>query len=970
MTKSRRADLGWRKFGAWIRKRGKNKELAMSLFSTFLSRHRSTASSTEHHPHFQSFIRFLDPLGPLFAGLLVLALAIAAIVNLSGCGEILPLLPSATIVSVSPDRVRPGETFVVTTRVTPDISACLLTAFGERLRCSVEASTCSCTQTAPIAVGGVVTLRVDATTSNGVAEAKETLIVDGAPPAVDGSRVVVVRNPVGVREVIEAAAGAVVDRPFTAVSGTRFEVFGTSSPDAELLAEGAVRDDGSFGPVELRGTEELAPGRIFVVVTDDLGNESAPIEIAGARDEVGPTTWADKVAIARRPIGALDLVVAAPGFVEKDDGCAMHSMAIYRLDQDPRFDTPLAQTRLVDEDESRVELGTPTESLPTVIVTVTDKCGNQSFPLVVEEGADADVPTVDLRIVEAKVTSSDSVRVLGGPGSVFDDTSSVREIEVYVDDTLFETLVPNADGSFVTTLEVERAEEIGSVSFLVVDKVGRRTVRIRVAALTVAVPPSFLDVVVPATSASAEQLVDQEATIGAVLSDAAAQLLEADGDVVQVIGGEGSDAGFHLLSPTASTSGAPRQRLFASGAYDPVAGHFVVLGGVGGEGVSYTDSWRFVDEAWVPIWADAFAAPPFGSDLVVPGPRHRAQMTYSSSLAAIVLFGGEGEGDGPVFLDDTWTFTAEEGWHRLDVSNAPASRAGASLFEDPVTGHLILFGGECPFGPCDDVWEFDGLDWRLHDACADGAAPIGRSGAQVAFDPVRGQVILFGGRRGGLMLDDTWVYDGSWREIVSPFRPSPRAGGALFFDPSLRLVVLHGGEGSIDEDERFWGFVDEGWAAINTAGPPPPQRAWGVTSALPRPTIGFGIASNATFFFPQSDLWEGQVQNRAGTPARLRVAVARPPIDAVSARLIVDGGGTAAGQDGYAVYIRRDDNAFEPVGLSSAVNASQAFVLPNAALSQDEVVILLESRGPTTDESDARLTIDAIRIEWSMATAP
>lgn len=940
----------------------------MSLFSTFISR-RPKAPSTSRRTNRHAFIQFFDPLGPLFAGLLVLVLALSAAVHLSGCGEILPLIPSATVVSVSPERVRPGEAFVVTTRVSPDVTACVMTAFGERIRCSVQTTICECEQSAPNSVGGVVVLRVNATTSNGIAEAKASLIVDGAPPAVDGSRVEVHRNEVGLSDAIEGAAGAVVDRPFTEVVGARIDVFETDALDAEKLAGGEVRPDGSFGPFVLEGTEDTAPSRVFVVVTDDLENQSAAIEIAGARDEVGPRLNPEGVSILRLPIGESDVVIVDETFAEKDDGCALHSLFVHRLDQDPLFDEPIAQVRLSDDEETRVAFGTPTESLPTGVATVTDKCGNRSFPTVVEIGADADVPTVDLRIIEAKVTSTNSVRVVGGPSAVFDDTSAIRELEIFVDGTLVETIVPQPDGSFATTLTVEHAEEIQSVSFLVVDKVGRRTVRIRVAALTLALPQTAFDVVVPTSLADAEQLSTAEAAIGAVPSDATELLSEEDGQMLYVVGAPASDGGFQELSPAVTPSGSPRERLFAAAAFDPVEEHLVLVGGVGEEGIAYADSWKFADATWSPIWDDPLVSPGNPS-VVLPGPRYRAQMAYSSALGAIVLFGGEGEGDARVFLDDTWTFSDADGWQALNVFPAPPARSGASMFEDPSTGHLILFGGDCFAGPCDDVWEFDGLHWRPHDACASGPLPLGRSGAQVAVDPISGTIVLFGGRRSGLLLDDTWVFDGGWREVVSPFRPSARAGGALFFDPSLRLVVLHGGEGSADADARFWGVVDDSWAALNTAGTPPPQRAWGIALALPRPTIGFGIASNANFFFPQADLWQGQVQASSGAKARLGVRLERPSSAVASASVVIAGGGTSSAQDGYAVYAQDADGTFALAGLAASTNGSETFVLPSAAMTDETVVLLLESRGPTTTEVASTLSIDAIRVEWLIANEP
>ena len=79
----------------------------------------------------------------------------------------------------------------------------------------------------------------------------------------------------------------------------------------------------------------------------------------------------------------------------------------------------------------------------------------------------------------------------------------------------------------------------------------------------------------------------------------------------------------------------------------------------------------------------------------------------------------------------------------------------------------------------------------------------------MAFDPRRGHVVLFGGRSGGALLDDTWEWDHrtkEWREVPTVIAPSVRYGGAMAQDATGALVVVGGvttGSPSLSEIVRL-----------------------------------------------------------------------------------------------------------------------------------------------------------------------
>ena len=65
----------------------------------------------------------------------------------------------------------------------------------------------------------------------------------------------------------------------------------------------------------------------------------------------------------------------------------------------------------------------------------------------------------------------------------------------------------------------------------------------------------------------------------------------------------------------------------------------------------------------------------------------------------------------------------------------------------------------------------------------------------MAYDAARGQMLLFGGMRNNTKyLNDTWAWDGTTWEHLSPATfPPTRAWGGMAYDPIRQEVVLFGG---------------------------------------------------------------------------------------------------------------------------------------------------------------------------------
>jgi hypothetical protein len=124
----------------------------------------------------------------------------------------------------------------------------------------------------------------------------------------------------------------------------------------------------------------------------------------------------------------------------------------------------------------------------------------------------------------------------------------------------------------------------------------------------------------------------------------------------------------------------------------------------------------------------------------------------------------------------------------------------SAMCADPVNREIVLFGG-CGLtnvaNASPGTWVFSPASnaWRKLELAVE---PPPRALAPMAFDPVSGKIVLFGGDRLDQLYADTWLYDTktrTWAEAKPARSPSPRFGHALLCLPTARKVVLLGGKG-------------------------------------------------------------------------------------------------------------------------------------------------------------------------------
>lgn len=221
----------------------------------------------------------------------------------------------------------------------------------------------------------------------------------------------------------------------------------------------------------------------------------------------------------------------------------------------------------------------------------------------------------------------------------------------------------------------------------------------------------------------------------------------------------------------------PSARTGVAGAYDAERGNVVMFGGDTATGT--------VAETWVldgDVWTQRLVAgPPARRD-------HR--MAYSAKRKRVVLFGGYSSSASTTPLTDTWEWDGTA-WQSITTTDAP-TEVGAMAY-DATGEQVVLFGGHKT--KLDETWLYDG-DWM---PVVQATKPAARRRAAMAYDPVRGRIVLVGGTdknvgAGGPGFEDTWEFDGTWTAAAAAAESPPRRNAAGWvFDTTRGVMVLAGG---------------------------------------------------------------------------------------------------------------------------------------------------------------------------------
>jgi hypothetical protein len=138
---------------------------------------------------------------------------------------------------------------------------------------------------------------------------------------------------------------------------------------------------------------------------------------------------------------------------------------------------------------------------------------------------------------------------------------------------------------------------------------------------------------------------------------------------------------------------------------------------------------------------------------------------------------------------------------------------------DRARRRVVLFGSS---GPIADTWEWDGTMWFEHFGIS---APSARDSTAAVYDTTRGVTVVFGGSvwgGGSQALNDTWEWNGATWVQRTPFGSPPvRYAHGMAFDPVRGRVVIFGGESS------FTSVYGDTWEYQSVANSQPTWAALG-----------------------------------------------------------------------------------------------------------------------------------------------
>lgn len=200
----------------------------------------------------------------------------------------------------------------------------------------------------------------------------------------------------------------------------------------------------------------------------------------------------------------------------------------------------------------------------------------------------------------------------------------------------------------------------------------------------------------------------------------------------------------------------------------------------------------------------------------LPPARGGGGLVYDPTLPGYVLFGGAGTSGQA--LNDTWTLVRGT-WTNLTASLAvaPSARWYAAFVWDTEDGYALLFGGRNGTALFNDTWTFNGTAWAPENLSV---APPPLSAGRIADDAADGYVVLSGGSTGNttspVALNETWTYAaGSWTNRTAQVvdgGADPRVVTNAAYDAADGVELLFGGNGDTGANCAAPGYT---WTYLN-----------------------------------------------------------------------------------------------------------------------------------------------------------
>ncbi len=219
-------------------------------------------------------------------------------------------------------------------------------------------------------------------------------------------------------------------------------------------------------------------------------------------------------------------------------------------------------------------------------------------------------------------------------------------------------------------------------------------------------------------------------------------------------------------------------------------------------------------------------------------------------------------GGGPPVPTPT-TVPAKAGWSQIAAANSgPKARTDHTAIVDPVRKNLVIFGGRGS-GTFGDTWVFD-LTTRMWREVK-GQGPAARFGHGAVYDGANRRMVVVMGEGAGF-FNDVWTFDldkETWKQLMPSSNgadvPRTRYGQSAALDGKGRVFISHGfsDQGRFDDTWAF-DLTTNKWVNLTPAsGPKPLKRClheMAYDAAADR-VIMFGGCSSPFGPCPQGDMW-------------------------------------------------------------------------------------------------------------------
>lgn len=348
-----------------------------------------------------------------------------------------------------------------------------------------------------------------------------------------------------------------------------------------------------------------------------------------------------------------------------------------------------------------------------------------------------------------------------------------------------------------------------------------------------------------------------------------------------------------------------------------------------------------------PTYTDDDPVPEAGARAVGAGPNPaataRTTLVRNPDDGSLLLFGGHSGGD---IIGQLWRYRPDSGrWEKLTPQGGPV-RGGHSAVWDPGRGEMIVFGGVNNLEEdTNDIYTYTPAEdrWRHISPGIQGPQPRPRKDHTAVWDPVRGQMLVFGGHaqpdagNSIAVTNELWAWrpaEERWVQLDPPGpRPDRRHGHSAVWDPVGERMLVFGGYDfmsphrfndlwSYDPKTNTWNQLDGNDPDPGNRKPFPRERQRAVWDTAKSRMLLYGgccgsadVMNDFWAYDPRTNAWEPIRVDGVRPTARELFAVAWDP---VQAEMILFGGWGHCWPLGDMWVYRSEANAWRRLDLQPA----------------------------------------------------